>query len=133
MKTAESLKARYRKVTSGPSEQLGRIERLLRTQILVWRFCALRLRDTNAMAMSAALSFRTIFALVPILILAFLLVKSFGVIESSKGALRQLLEQSGMTQIAYPQSTAPAPEGPPPDDAPPELTVADAVSTGSQE
>jgi membrane protein len=111
-KTIDSLKSRAGKFVEGRTEDLGRWERILQFQVHLWRFCALRLKDNNAMAMSSALSFRTIFALVPILILAFLLLKSVGVLDDSKRVLRQFLEESGMTQIQYPQQGAGPGEGP---------------------
>jgi len=53
------------------------------------------------MAMSAALSFRTIFALIPALVLAFLTLKSLGIVADKKQALHELLSQSGLSQITY--------------------------------
>lgn len=82
-----------------PGEQLSRGARFVRSQIELWRFCARRLRDHNIAAMSAALSFRTIFALVPLLVLAFLFMRSVGMVEDGKQALRQFLDTSGFTQI----------------------------------
>jgi len=89
------------------------------------------LKQHNAMALSAALSFRTIFALVPLIILAFLILKAVGVVEDSKRTVRQLLEEGGLAQIVYSQAAesaagkageqqaAPPPEG--------KITVADKV------
>jgi membrane protein len=82
-----------------PGEQLGRGARFLRTQLELWRFCARRLREHNLAAMSAALSFRTIFALIPTLVLAFLVLKSIGVVEDGKRALRDFLDTSGFSQL----------------------------------
>lgn len=64
-----------------------------------WRYFARRFRDNNIMALSAALSFRTIFALIPILVLAFLSAKSLGIIEDSKRSLRRVLEASNLHEI----------------------------------
>ena len=111
-KTIDSLKSRAGNLVEGRTEDLGRWERILQFQVHLWRFCALRLKDNNALAMSSALSFRTIFALVPILILAFLILKSVGVLDDSKRVLRQFLEESGMTQIQYPRQGAGPGEGP---------------------
>lgn len=103
MKMFERLKQSLIELAGKPAHSLGRWKRFLRFQINLWRYCARRLQDNNAMAMSAALSFRTIFALVPILILSFLLLKSIGVVSDSKHVLHQFLEQSGLTQIVYPE------------------------------
>lgn len=61
--------------------------------------CVRRLRTNNALATSAALSFRTIFALVPAIVLVFLVVRSFGVADTRTG-VRQLLARIGFAQIA---------------------------------
>lgn len=84
---------------SQPSEELGRMARLLQLQIGMWRFCAQRLRQNNVMAMSAALSFRTIFALIPTLVLVFLAARGVGALSDSQKSLRTLLERSGLGQI----------------------------------
>jgi len=75
----------------------------------VWRIGAALLWKHNVTAMSAALSFRTIFAMVPALVLAFLILKSVGVLEDSKQALRSVLRASGFSQIALVQSSDTAP------------------------
>jgi len=75
----------------------------------IWRICAGLLWQHNVTAMSSALSFRTIFAMIPVLVLAFLVLKSIGAIEDSKQALRGVLQASGFSQIALVQSTETAP------------------------
>lgn len=75
--------------------------------------------------MSAALSFRTIFALVPALVLAVLVLKSVGVLEDSKQTLRRFLEGSGFTQIAVIESEEGAAETGP--DAEKIVNVADEI------
>ena len=122
MKTFERLKQSLIELAGKPAHGLGRWKRFLRFQIHLWRYCARRLQDNNAMAMSAALSFRTIFALVPILILSFLLLKSIGVVSDSKHVLHQFLEQSGLTQIVYPERPEGAEAGGPASGEPAEAT-----------
>ena len=82
-----------------PVRELGRWARFFRFQVRLWRLCAHRLWENNVMAMSAALSFRTIFAMVPILVLGFLMLKSVGALEASNVHLRRLLVTSGFEQI----------------------------------
>jgi membrane protein len=105
----DTVKRRLARVTGDAAEDLGRLERAARFQVRLWRFCAWRLRETNAMAMSAALSFRTIFALVPMLVLAFLVLKSVGVVDDSKKMLHTFMEESGLTQIEYTREPPPEP------------------------
>ncbi|MCL2701908.1 MAG: YihY family inner membrane protein [Phycisphaerae bacterium] len=52
--------------------------------------------------MSAALSFRTIFAIIPVMILAFLLLKGAGMVDRGKEQLRHFLEVTGVSQIEIP-------------------------------
>jgi len=89
------------RLATAPVEEMGNWARLLRSQMQLWRFCARRLHENNAMAMSSALSFRTIFALVPTLVLAFLMLKSIGAVEGQKQALHELLQRAGLSEIVY--------------------------------
>jgi YihY family inner membrane protein len=94
------MKEGFGRFLTDPGKELGRWARFARFQIELWRFCALRLRENNVMAMSAALSFRTIFAMIPIMVLAFLSLKSIGALEDSKQSMRNFLDASGFSQIA---------------------------------
>ncbi len=98
------LGATIEQVLTRPVQELGRWARLLRFQIELWRFCARRLHENNVTAMSAALSFRTVFALIPVLVLALLVLKSVGALENSKRSLRHFLEASGFGQITVVQA-----------------------------
>ena len=95
----DTLAQRIQRIVTSPSHELGRWARFVQFQLELWRFCARRLRENNVMAMSAALSFRTIFAMVPALVLALLVLKSLGTLEDGKRSLRQFLDASGFTQI----------------------------------
>lgn len=110
-----TLRQRLEGLLTAPGEELGRWGRFLRYQIHLWRFCGRRLREHNAAAMSSALSFRTIFALVPALALAILVMKSVGLVEHGKRSLREFLTRSGFEQIALvrPARTATAPASAP--------------------
>ncbi|MFO8011958.1 MAG: YihY/virulence factor BrkB family protein [Phycisphaerae bacterium] len=116
MRIFDELRRRVKNLLTAPLAELGSWARFARGQITLWRYCARRLRENNVMAMSSALSFRTIFALVPLVIVAFLALKSLGVVEDSKRYLRDFLERSGMTQITYtePGEDPPVPERKPP-------------------
>ncbi len=99
MKLTEGLKQRTARLLTAPGDELSSWARMLRFQIQLWGFCAKRLREHNALAMSSALSFRTIFALVPILVLGFLLLKSVGV--DTKQFLWDFTRESGLSEIVY--------------------------------
>jgi len=95
-----ALRRRIEHFFSVPGEELGRGARFVRFQPRLWRLCAKRLWVDNLTAMASALSFRTIFAMVPALVLAFLVLKSLNVLEDGKKSLRKVLETSGFGQIA---------------------------------
>jgi membrane protein len=104
------------RILTDPGRELGRWARFIKFQMELWRFCARRLRENNVMAMSAALSFRTVFAMIPVLVLALLMLKSIGALEDSKHSLRSFLNASGLGQIAAAREVAPAatqPSSPP--------------------
>ncbi len=113
------LKARLQQFLARPGDELGRLARFVRFQIKLWRYCAQRLRENNLVAMSAALSFQTIFALIPALVLAFLVARRVGAVEDSKRELRRFLERTGFAQIAVvqdpdaPATTRPVEREPP--------------------
>lgn len=94
------MREQIERMLAQPGQELSRLGRFLRFQFTLWKFCARRLHENNLFAMSAALSFRTIFALIPVIVLVFLGAKSLGVLEDSKHSLRQVLAASGFAQIA---------------------------------
>ncbi len=116
MRIFDELRRRVKNLLTAPLAELGSWARFARGQITLWRYCAGRLRENNVMAMSSALSFRTIFALVPLVLVAFLALKSLGVVENSKRYLHDFLERSGLTQITY---TEPGEEPPASEEASP--------------
>ena len=96
-----------------PGEQSSRGARFLRFQVELWRHCARRLHENNLLAMCAALSFRTIFTIIPVLILGFLVLKSIGVVEDGERTLHNILNSSRLAQIEIRESagTMSAPAG----------------------
>jgi len=109
MKIIEPIRRRVSRLLTAPKEELGHLARFVRFQIQLWRFCARRLRANNATAMSAALSFRTIFALVPVIVLVLVMAKTLGKLENSKQVLHSFLAEGGLSQIAYAQEPATKP------------------------
>ena len=96
----DQFRHRIEAILTTPGKELGRWARFVRFQIQLWRFCLRRLHKDNALAMSAALSFRTLFAMIPALVLAILVVRSVGLLDDGKDSLRRLLEASGMSNIS---------------------------------
>jgi len=104
-----------------PGIEVSRGASFLQFQLRLWRYAARRLNQNNVFAMSAALSFQTIFALVPLLVLALLVAKQVGALEDGKQSLRTFLQSTGLTIIATgDEATLPASATPPvtPDTSP---------------
>ena len=99
MKWLTTVRQRVFRMLTAPGEELGNWAKFVRFQVRLWYFCLRRLRENNSLAMSAALSFRTIFALVPTIVLGVVVLKSFGYMEDSADALRGVLEGSGFDKI----------------------------------
>lgn len=107
------FRERLEQLLTAPDQTLSRSARFIRFQFALWRFCARRLREHDVMGMSAALCYRTIFTMIPILVLGLLVAKSLGTLEDSKQSLRTFLEASGFAQIAAVQDPEPgAPASP---------------------
>lgn len=66
------------KLLSTPTAQLGRAGRFLVFQIKLWSHCARLLRTNRAGQQAAALSYHTIFGLVPLAIVALLIFQGLG-------------------------------------------------------
>jgi membrane protein len=98
-KKLRDLRAFLVRLASNPGGELGRGAGLVHYQIKLWTYCLRRLRDNNAMAMSAALSFRTIFAMVPSLVLVILMLSSLGQKERAEKYLHDYINRSGFTAI----------------------------------
>jgi len=109
MKIINLLKERVTRLLSAPAGELGTWARFVRVQIRLWGFCMKRLRQCNVSAMSAALSFRTLFAFVPILLLTILILKSFEIVDNSKVLLRRFMRESGLIEISYNEEPASRP------------------------
>lgn len=103
------FRERLRDSVVNPGETLDRWARLVGFQVALWRHCARRLREHDVMGMSAALCYRTIFTLIPVLVLGLLVAKSLGTLDDSKRSLRAFLTASGFAQIAIQDSEPTAP------------------------
>jgi membrane protein len=98
-KLIESVKQGVGGLLSSPGEELGRWGKFGKFQLQLWKFCAKRLRANNATAMSTSLCFRTIFAMVPVIVLAALVMKATGQFDQYKNSLTTFLESSGLAEI----------------------------------
>lgn len=74
------------------------------------KFGGRRLITDNAPEMAAALAYRTLFSLIPVLVISLVIFKAFLTEKDMKNALSQLLEYTGIDKI---QLSSEQPEGPP--------------------
>jgi membrane protein len=81
------LQSYFEWLISRPVAELSRAQRFLRFAVDLVRHCSRELRDNDAAEMAAALTYRTIFGLVPLLMVSMLAFRLFGDMES---AARQL-------------------------------------------
>lgn len=98
------------RLLTAPRDELVGWRRFVQTQMRLWWLCMRQLRRNNALAMSAALSFRTMFAMVPMIVLAFLMLKGMGFDEECRNLLDGAMETMGLDRIAY-TAVEPAAEG----------------------
>ncbi len=96
-----------------PGVEVSRWASFLHFQLRLWRYSARRLNQNNVFAMSAALSFQTIFALIPILVLGLLVAKQVGALEDGKESLRAFLQSTGMSIIYATDAVDNKPSGEP--------------------
>ena len=108
-----------RRVLTNPVDELNRWQRSLRYFIDLIRHCGRQLVDDRAEEMAAALTYRTIFSLVPLLVLGLVIFRIFGGFEEMQ---KTLFDFFGFTAIEYRQ----------PDDAfdTPPVTEESAVAPG---
>ena len=104
------------RLLSAPGDQLGRWAKFLRFQIQLWRLCVRLLHFNNATAMAAALSFRTIFALEPALVLILVISNAVHVTEGDQRWLRSALEAAGFDRDRVVEEASGETVGAPPEE-----------------
>jgi membrane protein len=66
-----------KKILTTPTEQLGKASLFLVFQVKLWSHCARLLKTNRSGQQAAALSYHTIFGIVPLAIMALLIFQSF--------------------------------------------------------
>ena len=94
-----------KRLLTTPTEELSRWQYAIRFFLELARQGTRQLREDRASQMAAALSFRTIFGLVPVLIIAMLLFRVFGGPELFGGLVSRVLAAAKLDQIASPDKT----------------------------
>lgn len=85
------LERELRVTLTRPGAQLTRGQRFLRLCIDMGRHARQELREHSATTMAAALTYRTIFGLVPMIVMAMIVFQAFGGFSDSKDGLRDLV------------------------------------------
>jgi membrane protein len=93
---------------SHPVAELNRAQRFLRFAVDLVRHCSRELRDNDAAEMAAALTYRTIFGLVPLLMVSMLAFRLFGDMEHAARRLQEAAYAFFNYQVdpARPEATA---------------------------
>jgi membrane protein len=102
----EDIRLRAHRLRTAPSDELSRWARFAGFHLNLWQLCGKRLWQNNLTAMSAALSFRTIFTMIPAIVLALLILKSVGMLEDSRSSLHEMLAKTGISQIVISEPAA---------------------------
>ncbi len=96
----------FTKLLTTPTAQLGRASRFVVFQIKLWSHCARLLRKNRAGQQAAALSYHTIFGIVPLAIVVILIFHSLPAYSDIGERVRTLIyEQLHLTTIEYPSET----------------------------
>lgn len=106
----------FRQLLTSPLHDATRTQRAVRYAVDLTRHCAAQLHRDEATSMAAALTYRTIFSLVPIAVLMLLVFRAFGGFENLSNDLqRKIYSYMGLTSIVLPAESSPAtrPAAPP--------------------
>lgn len=95
----EAISHWLKRVVTQPREELDRWQTAARFGYDLGRFGARQLQNDRATQMAAALAFRTLFGLLPVLVVATVLVKALGMQEHYLGPLDKLFEFWGLDQV----------------------------------
>ncbi|MEM8739462.1 MAG: YihY/virulence factor BrkB family protein [Planctomycetota bacterium] len=137
MKLIDQTISRIRRLLTQPLGELNRWQLAARYAVGVVRYGAHELREDRASQMAAALTYRTIFSLVPTFVLSLLVFNAFGGFQSVGGDLQETIYgYLGLDVIAIENTeghndTSPA-EGPAPEPTPDAGGAADADAGGGE-
>jgi membrane protein len=91
-----------------PTAQLGKASRFIVFQIKLWSYCVRLLKQNRSTQQAAALSYRTIFGIVPLAIVVLLIFQSFPAYKDVGDGVKQgVYKQLHLTTIEYPDPANP--------------------------
>ncbi len=96
---------------SAPTEKLGKCGQFAAFQLRLWRHCAKLLRQNRAGTQAAALSYHSIFGIVPLAIVVVMVLHAIpGYREAAENVKTFFYEQLNLDRIVYPVDTGPEPD-----------------------
>lgn len=103
MKLITTVSEAVRRLVTRPTSELGRVQRSARYLIELVRHCAGELAHDRASEMAAALTYRTIFSLVPMFVMALIVFNAFGGFKNIGGEVQgKLYSYLGISSLAVP-------------------------------
>jgi membrane protein len=97
-----------KKILTTPTEQLGKASLFLVFQVKLWSHCARLLKTNRSGQQAAALSYHTIFGIVPLAIMALLIFQSFPAYKDVGDKMKGLVyKQLHLSTIEYPDPANP--------------------------
>ena len=102
---------RLARIMTQPLDELSRFQRTLRFLYDLGRHGARQLQHDRAPQMAGALAFRTLFALLPVLVLGTVLIRAFAGFEQLEGWLADLFTQLGLDDFQVTGATESAVAG----------------------
>ncbi len=89
----------YQRIVTEPRDELGRWEKALRFPYDLGRYGARQLRQDRAPQMAGALAFRTLFALLPVLVVGTLLIRAVGGFAEFRVRLADFFTSFGLDEV----------------------------------
>lgn len=94
-----------------PEEEVTRAQKLVADSYFFARYCASRLRRHRAPQLASALSYRTIFSIIPLLALSLVMVRGIYGEEGIRRGLRAVMDFTGISDLAIVTNDVEAIEG----------------------
>ena len=96
------------RILATPTEQLGKASRFAVFQIKLWSHCARLLKKNRSTQQAAALSYHTIFGIVPLAVVTLLIFQSFPAYSNIGENVKSFVyEQLNLTTIKFPNPAEP--------------------------
>src|SRR3990172_3225705 len=105
MPESRSIAAWLRSVLFDPHDELGAWERALRYPYDLARFFTRQLREDRAPQMASALAFRTLFAMLPVMVVGGVMVRAFKGSEWLLEWCERLFKNNNLDTMMIPRST----------------------------